>query len=101
MIVVRLPAAPGPLRDEGARLRRRIEAAWSGEGPIVLDFQSRRIASISFLDEAIAALVEAHDLGEVRQRLELRNMVPGDRRLLETLFEKRAARRPATPRAAS
>lgn len=80
-------------RPDGARLRAAILSAWSGQDVVEVDFQHETIASISFLDEGIAALFLDHDAEEIRRRLRVVGLVEGDRRELNRLVAKRRAER--------
>lgn len=80
-------------RADGARLRAAILGAWNGHEVVEVDFQQETIASISFLDEGIAALFLDYDAEEIRQRLRVVGLVEGDRRELNRLVAKRRAER--------
>lgn len=69
-------------RPDGARLREAIVERWSAEAALEVDFAGETIASVSFLDEAIAVLVLEHGPEIVRARLRLENLTEGDRRVL-------------------
>lgn len=77
-------------REHGRALRTKIEELWSADSPLVIDFGNVRIASVSFLDEGIAVLAQSHSLDEIRRRLRVVNINPGDRRLLNELLLARA-----------
>lgn len=42
------------------KLRAHIEENWNAQEPVVLDFSGVRVASVSFLDEALGLLARAH-----------------------------------------
>lgn len=69
-------------RPDGARLRREIERRWSDDDVLELDFENRRISSVSFLDEAIAVLFLRHAPDVVTRRLRPVNMTTTDRSTL-------------------
>jgi hypothetical protein len=81
-------------RGDGERLRRAIENAWAQE-PVDLDFGSELIASISFLDEGVAALFVDHDAEVIRERLRIVGLTDADRQLLNELVARRRAQRSA------
>lgn len=80
-------------REEGARLRAAIEAAWTSGEPIEVDFANIRIASASFLDEGVAHIALLRPLDEIRARLRVVNITAPDRRLLNDLLSSRARQR--------
>lgn len=80
-------------RDDGARLRAAIVAAWSDAEPLEIDFEGVSIASVSFFDEAFARLALEHPLDVLRRRLKLTGLTPQDRKLLNTLLQSRSRER--------
>ena len=82
-------------RADGQRLRAAIQDAWNGEGPVQLDFEGELIASISFLDEGVAALFVDHDAEVIRARLQIVGLTEPDRKMLNGLVAKRRAQRTA------
>ena len=82
-------------RGDGALLRRLIEEHWSDPEPIVLDFESVRIASVSFFDESVGLLARAHPLEVLRDRVRVENIDPSDRSLLNQIVQSRAREREA------
>lgn len=82
-------------RADGQRLRAAIEAAWSDEEPLEVDFEDQTIASISFLDESVATLFVDYDAELIRRRLKLVGLTQGDRDQLNALVAKRRAARTA------
>lgn len=80
-------------RSDGAKLREQIERRWSDTEPLEIDFERISIASISFLDEAIAILALDHPVEVLRRRLELVNILDADRRLLNAQIRARARTR--------
>jgi len=82
-------------RDDGAKLRDEIERLWSDDEVLEIDFEAEPIASVSFLDEAIAALALHHPVELLKRRLRMVNLVDGDRRLLNTQINARARLRAA------
>lgn len=80
-------------RADGARLRAAILDAWNGHEVVEVDFLQETIASISFLDEGVAALFLDYDAEEIRRRLRVVGLVEGDRRELNRLVAKRRAKR--------
>jgi hypothetical protein len=82
-------------RFDGAKLREEIERRWSDAEPVEIDFERISIASISFLDEAIAILGLEHPVEVLKRRLKLINILDTDRRLLNTQILARARTRAA------
>lgn len=82
-------------RRDGARLRAAIEAAWDDDPPLEVDFEGETIASLSFLDEAVATLFVDHDAELIRSRLRLTGLTEPDREQLNRLVAKRRAERSA------
>jgi hypothetical protein len=80
-------------RKDGQQLRQAIEAQWSDEEMLSVDFANERIASISFLDEGIATLFVDYEAEEIRRRLQVVNITDGDKRLLNELVADRRAQR--------
>ena len=76
-------------RQDGAKLRDAIENAWSQVELVDVDFEGKRIASTSFLDEGLALLFTTHPVEEVRRRLTLSNMTERDRQLLNVVIRQR------------
>ena len=54
-------------RSNGARMREEIELRWSDAEPLEIDFERISIASISFLDEAIAILARFDRVARARR----------------------------------
>jgi hypothetical protein len=84
------------LRPDGARLRQEIEKRWSDEDVLELDFENRRISSVSFLDEAIAVLFLIHAPDVVTRRLRPMNMTTTDRATLNRQIALRLQERATT-----
>lgn len=82
-------------RVDGQHLRAAIESAWAEDSPVELDFDNELIASISFLDEGIAALFVDYDAEGIRERLHITNLTASDRKMLNELVAKRRAQRTA------
>jgi hypothetical protein len=80
-------------RADGARLRAAIEAAWIPSEALVLDFSGLRIASASFLDEALGLLARTHSLEELAKRVRVENIDAADRVLLNKIVQLRAEER--------
>ncbi len=80
-------------RGDGAHLRHAIEDAWNAPEPLVLDFASVTIASVSFFDEALGLLARQYPLEELTKRVKVENMVPADRALLNTIVLSRSRER--------
>jgi len=80
-------------RQDGARLRETIVRSWSAEEPLDIDFEGKTIASVSFLDEAIAVLILDHGPEVVRSRLHLVDLTDGDRRVLNQQVAHRLQQR--------
>jgi hypothetical protein len=80
-------------RADGAKLREEIERRWSDAEPTEIDFEQISIASISFLDEAIALLALDHPVSLLTRRLQIVNILDADRRLLNTQILARARMR--------
>ena len=76
-------------RPDGEKLRGEILARWSVEDPLDVDFENDTIASVSFLDEAIAVLFLEHAPEFIRARLKTSNMTPGDRGVLNRQVAQR------------
>ncbi len=82
-------------RPDGERLRDAIVGAWRDHESVEVDFEGETIASISFLDEAVAVLFVDHDAEVIRRRLQLTGLTDGDRRELNVLVSKRRSQRVA------
>lgn len=82
-------------RSDGAKLREAIEQRWSDAEPLEVDFENITVASISFLDEAIAVLALDHPKDMLKRRLKLLNLHDADRRLLNAHIVSRARQREA------
>ncbi len=80
-------------RSDGLKLREAIEQRWSDERPLEIDFENVTIASISFLDEAIALLALEHPVEVLKRRMKLLDLRDADRRLLNSLILSRARER--------
>lgn len=81
-------------RADGERLRTAIEESLRVWPTCEVDFQNIRIASISFLDEAIALLALKQDEGvSLVARVGVSNMTTADKRLLDDLIAKRDQQR--------
>lgn len=76
-------------RVDGERLRRAILERWADDQAIEVDFENESVASLSFLDEAIAVLFLDHSREEVLSHLRTMNMVGGDRDLLNRQVARR------------
>ena len=86
-------------RADGERLRQAIEAALQTAPSCEVDFEMIRVASISFLDEAVAVLALKGDEGGLAARVQPVNMTAADRKLLEDLIAKRDGQRILMPAA--
>ena len=84
-------------RSDGAKLREEIVRRWSDAEPLEIDFENISIASISFLDEAIAMLALDHPVDLLKRRLKLVNLLDPDRRLLNKQILARAKTYEAGP----
>lgn len=82
-------------RSDGAKLREAIEQRWSDDEPLEIDFENIMVASVSFLDEAIALLALDHSKDVLKRRLKLLNLREPDRRLLNAHIVSRARQREA------
>src|SRR5581483_12465905 len=80
-------------RADGARINRLLRAAWDGHDCIEVDFDNVRIASVSFLDEAIGLLAFEKDLSEIKKKLHVVNISRFDERLLDDILTSRASQR--------
>jgi hypothetical protein len=80
-------------RGDGAHLRHAIEQAWEGTEPVVLDFDGVTIASVSFFDESLGLLALSHPLSELTARVQVENIVPADRSLLNSIVQSRSRER--------
>lgn len=80
-------------REDGAVVNRRIREAWKSHDCIEIDFNNIRIASVSFLDEAVGLLALETDLDEVKEKLHLTNMSGFDQRLMDDILTSRARQR--------
>lgn len=78
-------------RSDGEKLRAEILRLWSADELLEVDFEHETIASVSFLDEAIAVLFAEHGAEVVRSRLRPLHLTDGDRRLLnqQVAFHRR------------
>jgi hypothetical protein len=95
--VVALCGSSRVSRQDGKRLRDAIEHSWQLGEPVELDFGEVRIASVSFLDEAIAVLALQNPLSEIKARIRVTNIRPEDRMLLNSLLGARAKERAGLP----
>ncbi|MBI5485783.1 MAG: STAS-like domain-containing protein [Deltaproteobacteria bacterium] len=82
-------------RSDGEKLREAILRLWSDAEVLEIDFEGVSVASISFLDEAIAVLAIDQPLEVLKRRLRLLNIVDGDRRWLNSRILARAGERAA------
>src|SRR4051812_21851677 len=80
-------------RSDGLKLREAIERRWSDAEPLEIDFENVTVASISFLDEAIAVLALGQPVDVLKRRLKLVNLRDPDRRLLNAQIVSRARQR--------
>ncbi len=78
---------PMVTREDGEKLRNKIDAAWLLGVMPVLDFGNDRVASIGFLDEGIAVLAKGGD--NPLDKIEIVNMTGADLKLLKDLVSKR------------
>src|SRR5580700_2234 len=83
-------------RSDGVKLREEIVRRWSDAEPLEIDFENISIASISFLDEAIAVLALEHPVDVLKRRLKLVNIFDADRRLLNAQILSNARQRAAS-----
>lgn len=83
-------------RGDGARVRQAIEEAWKCGDTVELDFANVRIASVSFLDEAVGLLARKISLDELKRRIQVKNINPADRKLLNRIVLSRANERDAS-----
>lgn len=79
-------------RDDGARVNERIRKVWD-RGPVVVDFGNLKIASVSFIDQAIGVLALDHDAAEVRDHVRCVNIDPFDEQLLDDILISRSRQR--------
>lgn len=80
-------------REDGARINRLLRAAWDSNECIEVDFDNIRIASVSFLDEAIGLLALEKELSEIKEKVHLNNISRFDERLLDDILTSRASQR--------
>jgi hypothetical protein len=80
-------------REDGARLLAWVERHWSQLEPLSLDFADLRVASASFFDESLGTMAARYPLQELSQRIQVENIDPGDRILLNQLVSSRSAER--------
>jgi hypothetical protein len=80
-------------RNDGEALRRIIESHWDDPEPLVLDFSSVVIASVSFFDESFGLLALRHPLSELTIRIKVENIKPPDRKLLNSIVLARERER--------
>jgi hypothetical protein len=97
-------------RADGALLRQAIEARWSDEEILDVDFDGLRIASVSFFDESFGVLSREHSIDLLKRRLRPINLRESDRLLLNTILSRHGGierevrptdappRRPSQPR---
>jgi STAS-like domain of unknown function (DUF4325) len=86
-------------RKGGATVRNAIEEAWNRADTIVVDFGNKRIASISFMDEAFGKLVRNHDREELLAKFRPIRIRPFDKVLLNDVVSLRLKQRSETSRA--
>jgi hypothetical protein len=79
--------SPMVSREDGEKLRNKIDTAWLLGVMPVLDFGNHRVASIGFLDEGIAVLAKAGD--NPLDKIEIVNMAGADLDLLKFLVSIR------------
>jgi hypothetical protein len=82
-------------RADGERLRRAIEDHWTDDAVLEVDFENRRVSSVSFLDEAIAVLFIHHLPDVVTKRLRPINLTATDRATLNRQIALRLQERAA------
>jgi hypothetical protein len=85
-------------RNDGARLREAIEAAWREGEQIALDFSNVRIASVSFFDESLGLLARDYSLDELKNKVSVEHLNVADRALLNKIVASRARERDANTR---
>jgi hypothetical protein len=83
-------------REDGERLRHAIERRWTDDAVLEIDFENRRVASVSFLDEAIAVLFLKHPPDVVKRRLRPVNITTTDRATLNRQIALRLQERAGT-----
>lgn len=76
-------------REEGEKLRERILASLAEHDYVEVDFGAELVASASFLDEALAKLIDHIPATELKLRVRLLNFSEQDRRLLNMLTATR------------
>lgn len=77
-------------REDGARLRARIERELASDESVEVDLEGKRIASLSFLDEALVSLLLDYAPEDLRERVRVVNMPPIVRQTLNRLAHTRA-----------
>ncbi len=88
-------------RADGERLRKEIEARWSDDEVLEVDFEGLRVNSLSFFDESFGMLAADHPVEVLTRRLRPVNLSDGDREILNARVGERARerRRSEPPRA--
>ncbi len=77
-------------RADGEKIRNLIERNWQKEKTFEIDFDHLSIASVSFMDEAFAKLVNAHTVDEIREKLKFQNIQKYDLALLKDILISRS-----------
>jgi len=80
-------------RPDGEKLRQAIVAAWNDAEVLELDFEDRRVSSVSFLDEAVAVLFLEFPPEVVKRRLRPINLTTTDRATLNRQIATRMRQR--------
>lgn len=86
-------------RQDGRKVRQAIESALLEAPSVEIDFEGRTIASISFLDEAIACLALDLPLTDLKTKVRIVGLTEQDRRLLNSLVITRSDEREGLKRA--
>ncbi len=76
-------------RDDGEIIRILLEENWSKTDRFFVDFNNVEVASVSFIDEAFGKLAFKYSSEELRSKLELRNILDYDKRLLNDILSSR------------
>ncbi|MEW5913590.1 MAG: STAS-like domain-containing protein [Thermodesulfobacteriota bacterium] len=80
-------------REDGKVIYNLIAEKWKNDKKICIDFNNIRIASVSFLDEVFGKLALKHDVKAIKNKIELVNVQPFDRALINDILLARSKQR--------
>ena len=76
-------------REDGEIIRKLLKEHWNTIEKFFIDFNNVEVASVSFIDEAFGKLAFEHTIEELRNKLELKNILEYDKSLLNDILISR------------